>query len=115
MIYCIAFIIIFTIVAKYTVFGKSVEATGNNRNAAFLCCMNVSQKVMIVYVITGLFWGLVGIITVTRSGNCNVATLGSLKKLDSIATVVIGGTSIKGAGPRSSGPRSAASSSLSSQ
>ncbi len=100
LIYIIVLTVIFTIIAKYTVFGKSVEAIGNNRNAAKLSGINVSAMILTVYALCSLMAGMAGVLTIARSGSCNSATLGDLIELDAIAAVVIGGTRMEGGRPR---------------
>lgn len=96
LVYIVLLTIAFTIIAKYTVFGKSVEAIGNNRKAATLSGINVSAMVLLVYAILGAMAGMAGVLTIARSGSCNTATLGDLIELDAIAAVVIGGTKMEG-------------------
>ncbi len=100
LIYIVLLTIAFMIIAKYTVFGKSVEAIGNNRRAALLSGINVSAMVLLVYAIGGAMAGMAGVLTIARSGSCNTATLGDLIELDAIAAVVIGGTRMEGGRPR---------------
>ena len=100
IIYIVFFVAVFTLIAKYSVFGKSVEAIGNNKNAALLCGINVSLIIVVVYALVSLLSGMAGILTVARSGSCNSASLGELKELDSIAAVVIGATRMEGGKPQ---------------
>jgi len=70
-------------------------AMGSNEEAAVLSGINVAKYKMLVYVASGLFAGVAGVILTARviSGQ---PTLGEVQELYSIAAVVIGGGRISG-------------------
>jgi ribose transport system permease protein len=78
-----------------TVFGRYVYAMGSNQEAAVLSGVNVVRHKTLVYVVSGLFAGVAGVVLTSRvvSGQ---PTLGEVQELYSIAAVVIGGTKITG-------------------
>src|ERR1041385_6434964 len=82
-------------VLRRTRFGRYVYAMGSNEEAAVLSGINVAKYKMLVYITSGLFAGLAGVILTARviSGQ---PTLGEVQELYSIAAVVIGGGTISG-------------------
>jgi len=100
LIYVILAVFIFFIIAGYTVFGKSVEAIGNNSTAARLSGIRSDRIVIFVYLMLGGLSAFAAMLSVARTMNCNPATFGSGMELDAIAAVVIGGTSMSGGKPR---------------
>jgi ribose/xylose/arabinose/galactoside ABC-type transport system permease subunit len=68
---------------------------GSNEEAAVLSGINVARHKMLVYVVSGLFAGVAGVVLTARviSGQ---PTLGEVQELYSIAAVVIGGSRITG-------------------
>ncbi|WP_082903392.1 ABC transporter permease [Christensenella timonensis] len=100
LVYVILIVIIFYVVAEFTVFGKSIEAIGNNAIAAKLSGIRSNMMSILAYVILGLLSVAAAMLSVSRSMNCNPSTFGSGMELDAIAAVVIGGTSMSGGKPR---------------
>jgi ribose transport system permease protein len=97
-----AALIVFTIlsivaafVLRRTVFGRRVYAVGGNAEAARLSGTNTDRVIIGVYVISGVMAALGGIIL---GGFIGVSDnwVGKGLELDSIAAVVIGGTSLFG-------------------
>jgi len=93
-------IIIVTLIAiwlylRRTRFGVSLYATGSSEKAAVLNGLRASRVTVIVYACSGLASALAGIYfaVLTSSGS---PTAGNPYILDSIAAVVIGGTSLAG-------------------
>jgi ribose/xylose/arabinose/galactoside ABC-type transport system permease subunit len=80
---------------KYTRFGRQVYATGGNELAARVSGINTSNITLKVFILTGAFAGLVGIIVSSRV-MAGAPSAGTGYELDAIAAVVIGGTSLKG-------------------
>ena len=78
-----------------TVYGRSVLAIGQNSNAAWLAGLNVDATRFLTYVLSAFLAGVCGILL---SGFSRGAALnmGEEFLLASIATVVIGGTSVAG-------------------
>ncbi len=80
---------------KYTLFGRYVYAVGGNPKAARTSGINVKKITFTVYVISGLFAGLAGLILSART-SAALPQAGISYELDAIAAVVIGGTSLAG-------------------
>ncbi|HLU35361.1 MAG TPA: ABC transporter permease [Thermomicrobiales bacterium] len=80
---------------KYSVFGRRIYAIGNNPRAAFLSGAPVRLTLIGVYAFSGLTAGMAGILLAGYSNNTYLG-MGDAYVLQSIAAVVIGGTSILG-------------------
>jgi ribose/xylose/arabinose/galactoside ABC-type transport system permease subunit len=82
-------------VLNRTRFGRYVYAMGSNEEAAVLSGVNVVKYKILVYVVSGTFAGIAGVVLTSRviSGQ---PTLGEVQELYSIAAVVIGGSKITG-------------------
>jgi ribose transport system permease protein len=82
-------------VLRRTVFGRHVVAIGSNEAAARACGIEVDRAKVAVYAIGGLFFGLAGVMQMSRlrQGDPTVAVG---VELDVIAAVVIGGGSLAG-------------------
>lgn len=86
---------VFVVVMKRTQFGRQVYAVGGNERAATLSGLNVNRIKMLVYMIGGALAGVAGLL-VTSKLNSAQPNAGMSYELDSIAAVVIGGTSLNG-------------------
>ena len=82
-------------VLRRTVFGRRVFAVGSNEDAARACGIAVDRVKIAVYAVGGLFFGLAGVMQMSRlrQGDPTVAVG---VELDVIAAVVIGGGSLAG-------------------
>ena len=83
------------LVLRRTVFGRHAFAVGSNEAAARACGIAVDRVKIAVYAVGGLFFGLAGVMQMSRlrQGDPTVA-MGV--ELDVIAAVVIGGGSLSG-------------------
>lgn len=91
----IAIIIIFTIIAQKTTFGRYIYAIGGNREAARLSGINIKKVNMMIFVLMGLLSTIAGIVYTARL-NAATGSAGTNMELDAIAAAVIGGTSTLG-------------------
>jgi Ribose/xylose/arabinose/galactoside ABC-type transport systems, permease components len=84
-----------SVTLQLTTFGRYVFAIGGNKNAAKLSGVSTRKVEMMVYIISGLCCGIVGLILSARisSGQPNAA---EGFELDAIAATAIGGTSMAG-------------------
>jgi ribose transport system permease protein len=75
--------------------GLWVYAVGSNEGAAYMSGVNVKRAKIFAYVLSGFFAGVAGLFLTaqTRSGDANT---GGVFTLQSIAVVVLGGTSLFG-------------------
>jgi ribose transport system permease protein len=78
-----------------TVLGRYTFALGSNEEATRLSGVNVDRWKIAVYMLSGLFAGLAGIVIASRLNSAQPA-LGAGYELDAIAAAVIGGTSLRG-------------------
>ena len=85
---------------EQTVFGRSLEALGDNPNAARLVGIRLPAYSAFTSVISALLSGFAGIMEGARMNAINAGTLGLLIELDAIAAVAIGGTVFSGGKPR---------------
>lgn len=80
---------------RYASGGRSLYAIGGNPEVARMAGINVKFMTVLVYVISGLLAGLAGIVLAMRLDSVQ-PTAGFTYELDTIAAVVIGGTSLSG-------------------
>ena len=83
------------VLLTFTRFGASVYAIGGNERTAISSGIKVGQVKFFIYVIAGLCASVAGIISINRLGYSQ-PTIGASFTLDSIAPVVLGGTSLLG-------------------
>ena len=83
------------IVTKKTKFGRHIYAIGGNESAARLSGININKVKIWVYAIAGILAAVGGIILTSRLDSAQ-PNAGMSYELDSIAAVVIGGTSLSG-------------------
>lgn len=86
---------IFVVLTKRTRFGRHLYAVGGNERAALLTGLNVSRIKIAVYTLAGALAGVAGLIVTARLDSAQ-PNAGLGYELDSIAAVVIGGTSLSG-------------------
>ncbi|MGD6794102.1 sugar ABC transporter permease [Metabacillus indicus] len=87
--------VLFHFIAKKTVFGRQVYATGGNPEAAVLSGINMKRRILLVFVLGNTLAAIAGLVLTAR---VNAATVGAgnMYELDAIAACVIGGTSLMG-------------------
>lgn len=87
--------VIMSLILQRTIFGRYLFALGSNEATARLCGIRVSRLKITIYTLAGLFFGLAGLMQMSRltQGDPTVA-IGL--ELDIIAAVVIGGASLSG-------------------
>jgi ribose transport system permease protein len=76
-------------------FGRRTYAIGNNTSAAYLAGVTVRRVTVALYMLSGLFSALAGIVLVSYGGQAALG-MGEPYLFQSIAAVVIGGASILG-------------------
>ncbi len=91
----LAFLALGEIILSYTKFGRYVYMTGGNREAAEMSGVNTRMVLINVMMISGLTAGIAGMLFVGRLKSANPAAGGNLL-IDTIAAVVLGGTSLFG-------------------
>lgn len=91
----ILLVIFFTLVLRYTRFGRHVFAIGSNEQTATLCGVNVPRTKLFVYTFAGMLTGLSGVMIMAKGSQGDPTTAMGME-LDVIAAVVIGGASLSG-------------------
>jgi ribose transport system permease protein len=93
----ISFVMVFAVlfITKKTAFGRYIYAIGGNEKAAFLSGINISRVKLAVYGIAGMMAAVGGVLVTSRLNSAQ-PNAGASYELDSIAAVVIGGTSLSG-------------------
>ena len=86
---------LFATVARQTVFGRHVYALGSNELTARLAGLSINRIRIAVYTLAGGLAGVAGLIVTARLDSAQ-PNAGLGYELDSIAAVVIGGTSLSG-------------------
>ena len=84
-----------TLVLRYLPFGRFVYGIGGSLEAARLSGVRTTRILLVVYMVSGLCAALAGVVTTSRLF-VGHPTAGGFVMLDSIAAVVIGGTSLMG-------------------
>lgn len=90
-----ALVLIFVVVTRRTRFGRYLYAIGGNERAATLSGLKVDRIKRIVYMLGGGLAGVAGLLLAARLDAAD-PKVGIGYELDSIAAVVIGGTSLSG-------------------
>lgn len=88
-------VLIVVFISKKTTFGRYIYAIGGNEKAAFLSGININNIKLTVYGIAGMMAAVGGILVSSRLNSAQ-PNAGTSYELDSIAAVVIGGTSLSG-------------------
>jgi galactofuranose transport system permease protein len=87
---------IFALIMAKTTFGRYIQATGGNKEAARLAGIPVKRTTIATYVIVALLAGLAGLIVVSLNADADPSTIGLNVELAAIAAVAIGGTPLMG-------------------
>jgi ribose transport system permease protein len=90
-----ALVAVFVVVTQRTRFGRYLYAVGGNERAATLSGLDVNRIKTIVYMLGGALAAVAGLMLTARSDAADPKA-GTGYELDSIAAVVIGGTSLSG-------------------
>lgn len=98
--YLLVLFFIFSFIAYKTVFGRYVEAIGDNFKAAALSGVKASFYLIIVYILSAVMAGMAGILITARTSSCDGYNIGLNYEMDAIAAVAIGGTALTGGKPR---------------
>ena len=88
-------VVVFSLLLRYTRFGRHIFAVGSNEHTATLCGVNVPKVKLLVYMISGALAGLAAVLNMAKSSQGDPTTAIGME-LDIIAAVVIGGASLSG-------------------
>lgn len=95
MIFIIIIVAVTGLILSRTQFGRHIYAVGGNRQAAIYSGINASKVTLFVFLLSGLFAGMAGILTASRTFTGQYS-LGEGAEMDAITAVVLGGTSMSG-------------------
>ncbi len=88
-------IVAVSIVLSFSTFGRRTYAIGNNATASYLAGINVPGTTILLYMLSGMFAALAGILLVGYGGQASLG-MGTPYLFESIAAAVVGGISILG-------------------
>jgi ribose transport system permease protein len=91
----IALAVLMAVMMQRTIFGRYIFAIGSNEATARLCGIRVGPMKVAIYGLAGLFFGLAGLMQMSRLA-VGDPTVAIGLELDIIAAVVIGGASLNG-------------------
>ena len=100
----VAVIVAASVLLNRTRFGRYVFAIGGNEEAARLAGINVARVKTAVYMISGACAAIVGFLYMALFSSGSPQTGTGDELLESIAAVVVGGTSLAGAAAALSAP-----------
>jgi ribose transport system permease protein len=83
------------VILRFTVFGRTIYATGANPVAARLSGIRPARVKLILFIVTGLLTGLAGLILASLM-NAGQPTAGRGFELTVVAAVILGGTALTG-------------------
>ena len=83
------------LVLNRTRYGRYVQAIGSNEQVARYAAVEVDRIKMLTYVVLGICVGVATVLYVPRLGSASPTT-GLLWELEAIASVIVGGTALKG-------------------
>ena len=88
-------VLIYSFLAKNSIYGRHVYAIGGNINAALLSGVKVKRTIFWVYVHMGLLTGVAGVVFSSRTNGAQPGA-GNMFELDAIAACFIGGAAVTG-------------------
>ncbi len=94
LVWLICISVVFFLLNK-TTFGKAIYYTGSNSLAAHFSGISTKKICIAVYMLSGLFSAIVGLLLVGFTGKSYFG-MGDMYQFMSLAAVVVGGTSING-------------------
>jgi ribose/xylose/arabinose/galactoside ABC-type transport system permease subunit len=89
-------VILVAFLVQRTTFGRQLRAVGDNRAASTLAGLPVRRVLVTVYVLSGIFAAIAGILIVGYGGYADPANYGLNYELSAITAVVVGGTPLTG-------------------
>lgn len=95
VIYTLIASIIIRFIRNKTVLGKNMFAVGGNTEAAEVSGINVKKTIMLVFILSGVMYGIAGFLEGPRLGSVT-STTGTNYDLDAIEACLIGGVSFSG-------------------
>jgi ribose transport system permease protein len=84
------------VVLRYTSVGRNIYAVGGNDVASRLAGINLNRYIIGVYVLTGVFAAIAGILITARTGSGQPVSGSQGLELESITAAALGGAALKG-------------------
>jgi ribose transport system permease protein len=94
-VWLVVALVVFWLWFRRTRLGVAIKATGSSENSAFLSGVPTGLTTIVAYCLSGLFAALAGLFLTTQTASGS-PTVGNDFILNSVAAVVIGGTSLFG-------------------
>jgi ribose/xylose/arabinose/galactoside ABC-type transport system permease subunit len=88
-------IVLFSLVAKYTVFGRRIFVIGGSSQVAYLSGINVGSNLMLLFVLNGVMCGIASVIYCSQLGAA-MPTNATGMEFSVISAVILGGASLSG-------------------
>jgi ribose/xylose/arabinose/galactoside ABC-type transport system permease subunit len=92
----VVLVIIVALLVERTTFGRQLVAVGGNRRAAEFAGLPVRRTLLTVYMLSGVFAAIAGVLASARLTASDPSSLGLLIELSAITAVVVGGTPLTG-------------------
>jgi ribose transport system permease protein len=89
-------VLVVAFLVRRTTFGRQLVAIGDNRAASVLSGLPVRRVLVTVYVISGVFAALAGVLILGHGAEADPANYGLGYELSAITAVVVGGTPLTG-------------------
>ncbi|GAA3436123.1 ABC transporter permease [Kutzneria kofuensis] len=89
-------VVIVALLVERTTFGRQLVAVGGNRRAAEFAGLPVKRTLLTVYMLSGVFAAIAGVLASARLTASDPSSLGLLIELSAITAVVVGGTPLTG-------------------
>ncbi|NLY20365.1 MAG: beta-methylgalactoside transporter, partial [Tissierellia bacterium] len=87
--------VVMYVIWNKTTLGKNMFAIGGNPEAASVSGVNLVKNIMMIFLISGVLYGIAGFLEAARIGSVTTST-GTNYELDAIASCVVGGVSFSG-------------------
>ncbi|EWM16000.1 ABC transporter permease [Kutzneria sp. 744] len=89
-------VVVVALLVERTTFGRQLVAVGGNRRAAEFAGLPVKRTLLSVYMLSGVFAAIAGVLASARLTASDPSSLGLLIELSAITAVVVGGTPLTG-------------------
>jgi galactofuranose transport system permease protein len=89
-------VVLVGLLVQRTTFGRQLVAIGDNRAASRLAGLPVRRVLLTVYVLSGVFAAIAGVLLVGNGGYADPSNYGLNYELSAITAVVVGGTPLSG-------------------
>lgn len=87
--------LVFHIISKYTVFGRTIYMIGGNPQASFLSGIKVQRVKFILYIINGLTSGIAGVMMASQTG-AGLPMAAININMQALSAVILGGAGLTG-------------------